>query len=199
MIGFFLKHLLNMAAALLVVACQQPEEYKPNVLLPLAVGNRWEFVDSLVTDTGVAVQGRALPVQSFRTDSLGTWWSFMLAFEPFGGEWMQRNDTLFGFTTTRDGIVLALRYIPPKGEDTVYFPTPVDDDVPTMSSVVAIPGKYATAVGQFSNCALYRVRNVNSYSLVQTVLCPGIGPVAQDLYVGNTHRKLRLTSYTLVP
>lgn len=179
--------------------CPEPEcgplEFR-DAFFPMAVGNSWTFTDSLFTDSGTAVGGYVRSVLSYQTDTSGTtWWEFTLPPEPYYGFFTQRNDTVFQEIGTSSGQWLpVLRYIPPPGPDTVYFTTPIDDDVPTETSVVPIAGLYSTPAGSFADCASYRTTS-RDLGVVHTVICAGIGPVSHDL---GPHRKIRLTSYSLI-
>lgn len=210
--------LISGLVAVLLAGCTQAEgesrcpesecgpfEFR-DAFFPMAVGNTWTFVDSLFTDSGVTVQGYTRSISSRQTDSSGTtWWHFLLPPQPFFGPFMQRNDTVFQIIMTRSGAELsALRFIPPPRPDTTFFTTPIDDDVPTQTSVVPIPGSYSTSAGEFQDCASYHLAGTSDYEAVHTLICAGVGPVSHDLYdsgspgIPASHRKLRLVSYTLI-
>lgn len=169
-----------------------------DAFFPLAVGNSWTFSDSVWTDSGVTVQGFTRSVHAYQADSSGeTWWHFMLPPAPYFGPFMQRNDTVFQEISTSSGrFVNVLRYVPPldPAADSVVFTSPIDDDVPTETVMRPLAGRYSTPAGEFTGCASYRTPSLD-FGTVHTVICAGVGPVSHDL---GTHRKMRLTSYSLI-
>jgi len=135
-------------------------------------------------------------ISDFRTDTLGTWWTFHNIRYTGSSEFMVRNDSVYNLQHNSVTWVASLEYVPPPSTDTAVFTSLFGGDASVQKSVFSITHDFSTPAGNFDSCASY-TSNISNMSRVE-ILRAGVGIVGLDLQViGVWHNRVRLLEYTI--
>ena len=209
-----MRKLIPLLAFLLVNGCQKENSVEPiparsRQIIPLAVGNHWTYLDSLLTTSGIFINTYTVSVDSLRIEGGTRWWKLRNTFNPSiaATEFTVRNDSVFSLQHTQSvaGLVpiLSLEYLRPMEAETSSYHALFDGDVLISKSVTRLIQPYPVGAGTFAGCLLYAYRIYPE--LYQEVLKPGIGILSCEIRADSSglfgtawQRKIKLVSYALV-
>jgi hypothetical protein len=185
-----------------------PSESK-SPIIPFVLGNKWTYVDSLYTDSGIIVDTIVVTIDSMRYENSFTLWRFSHWFNPsiYAREFAVRNDSVFSlqYADGAHGLVpvRALEYLYPNGTDTAFYYSLYDGDVSIYKATVNSTAVIVIPANVFSQSIIvvYEVAR----ELHREIVVPGIGMV--DLDISNrssisinkwwTRRRILLLHYEL--
>lgn len=154
-------------------------------LIPLAVGNRWTYVDSITTGDIIQVDTITVVVESVSVRGAYTWWKLRNAFNPSiaSREFTLRNDSIYSLQYTRSpggpAPIVSLEYVRPPSLDTVIYKSLFGGDVSLMKSAAYLRNPVTVKAGIFLGCISY------DYSIYperyHEVLVPGLGVVSCEI------------------
>ncbi len=178
-----------------------------HALIPLALGNRWTYVDSVNTGDLIQVDTVTAVVESVRTLGGYTWWQLRSVFNPSIGsrEFSVRNDSVFSLQYTKSPAGLAgrpsLEYVKPASSDTATFTSHFGGDVTITKSAKLLRQVYASRAGVFLGAITF------DYLIYperyHEVLVPGLGVISCEIvsppsvYGPGWSRSIQLLAYQL--
>lgn len=175
-----------------VLSPPEPTEFR-NSLIPFAVGNRWTYIDSLFTDSPVAVETYSMSVVGFRRENGLVWWQLSDSRIPSTViEYAVRNDSILNLQYNFQNPVESLEYIPAHAADTVQFLSMIGGDVMVSKYVYALNPGVIVPAGTFSGCIAVEMRG--GY---QEILKPRLGLIQREVWYEQAHRKIVLAGYEL--
>ena len=181
-----------------VIPIPEPTEFR-QAFFPLAVGNTWNYTDSLFLGDSVSVETYTLSVSSFRKENEKVWWQLEKRYALWTQhiEFTERNDSLFILESNFGNPVSSLEYIPPSVSDTLVFFSLFGGDV-VLQKFVWQNGPYIVPAGTFDSCAVFFSR-VTPDGLTE-VLKPKVGIIQKDIQDSfyPFRRKTILTDYHLM-
>ena len=179
-----------------VVSEPGPPEF-PYSLIPLAVGNSWTYIDSLLSDSASSAETYTIAIESARVDSDRVWWQFRDSRIPtyYIMELTVRNDSIFSLQYNEDVPVVSLEYIPPPDVDTLHFFSLFGGDVTQEKAVYRLAGDCAVPAGTFDSCVVYYW--VDSALDFTEILKPSIGLIKRQFHNSLGEHQISLTDYTL--
>jgi hypothetical protein len=150
--------------------------------LPLAIGNRWIYLDSsFEADTLIGIRTDTVTIEDEFTDVNGHWWVWSRWQYPFGRTAMAHGDTIFSqedaYANLPPGTPLyfaSLQVTPPIGDSSRY-PVIFQGDLLTYRNAVRLNSPIVTPAGSFENGIKYS--SDLTYIHDTEVLIPGVGYV----------------------
>jgi hypothetical protein len=178
-----------------------------NPPIPFAVGNRWTYVDSFYTKTGLTVNTLTVTIVSSRKDSVGVWWRFNRSFNPsiVAVEFMCSGDSIFSlqYADAMSGLVpiRSLEYVCPLGRESTCYNATFDGDVNIDKSISYSRKPFSIAAGMFASSLV--VRYEIGGEVYRETVAPNVGMVDLEvinnspisLYQWWTRRRIQLLEY----
>ena len=177
-------------------------------IIPFAIGNKWTYVDSLYTDSGIIVDTFVTEISYMRKENSLTWWEFSHWFNPsiYAREFTVTNDSIFSlqYNEGPHGIVSikSLEYLYPINADTTFYRSLYDGDV-VINKATLYSSTIVTPAYVFSESILIFYEVAEEF--FREIVVPGIGMV--DLTIENhstisiyrwwTRRRILLLNYNL--
>lgn len=175
----------------------EPVEFR-QALIPLAVGNRWTYRDSLFSGDSISTETYTIRVSSFRYDNGKVWWQLQQQWPSSTVNLMEvtaRNDSIFSLQYNFEYPISVLEYIPPPSTDTLRFFSLFGGDV-VIEKSVWLAGEFIVPAGSFDSCAMFFSR-ITPVGFTE-VLKPRIGIIQKEIqYAGSWRRKVVLIDYEL--
>jgi hypothetical protein len=157
----------------------------PPPLLPLAVGNRWLYVDSMITSAGTATHADTVVVLGLRSAGATTWYELRSSFNPSiaASEFATSNDSIFSlqYTEAPGGMapVISLEYLPPPAAGSLVYTSVFDGDALFQKSVAALHETVTVPAGSFADCAVYEYQIYPEH--YREIVKPGLGVLSWEL------------------
>lgn len=212
----YLLPLFGFAAALAMVSCDDRDTLQPATgqppdlrfgILPLVIGNRWVYQDSLITSSSTRAITYAVSVLSVRCEGDKYWWTLQNRFNPSidAREFMASNDSVFSLqhTDSPGGLapVVSLEYIHPSEADTISYRSVFFGDAGVTKTVTLLHQEYSGPAGRFTGCLLYTYDiNPEHY---REILAPDVGVLSCEIQCDSTfmgpawRRSITLAAYEL--
>ena len=180
----------------------------PGQFFRFAVGNRWTYVDSVISEGGISVDTFTVAVESVRTEGGTNWWTLRNRFNPSiaASEFMIKNDSVYSlqYTESSHGLapIVSLEYIRPQPSDTSIYTSLFDGDVTLIKSATLLHHPYSVPAGTFSGCASYKYQIYPEH--YHEILAPGVGILSCEILVepsfdgAGWRRAMKLLDYKLV-
>lgn len=180
-----------------VTKLPEPVEFR-QAFIPLAVGNKWTYRDSLFSGDSISTETYTIRVSSFRYDNGKVWWQLQQQWPTSTMNLMEvtaRNDSIFSLQYNFDHPVSSLDYLPPPATDTLRFFSLSGGDV-VIEKSVWLAGEFIVPVGSFDSCAIFFSR-ITPDGFTE-VLKPRIGIIQKEIqYTSSLRRKVVLIDYEL--
>jgi hypothetical protein len=177
-------------------------------LAAFALGNRWIYVDTIISSSGTVVNLDTVSVIGLRTEGSKSWWRLQNTFNPSiaATQFLLSNDSVFSLQQTETpsgpGSIVSLEYISSPTSDTSFYHSIFDADVLILKAVTRLNAQFLTPAGSFDNCAVFMYEIYPEH--YREIESPGIGILSCEVHKDSTerygpgaHRKLTLVSYTL--
>jgi len=166
-------------------------------LIPMAIGNTWTYVDSLLTDSTTSVDTFTVSIMNDRIDSQHLWWEFhdSRIQGTFLIELAMRNDSVFSLQSNEDSSVISLEYIPPPETDTLRYVSIFDGKAPVEKSVFLLEGSCPVPAGTFDRCAVYSWLE-SPLGFIE-ILKPGVGMVRTQFSTSTGEHRISLLQYAI--
>jgi hypothetical protein len=176
-------------------------------IIPLVLGNRWLYFDTLITQTSVHAISYEVIVVSVRRDGNSYWWKLQNRFNPSiaSREFMAQGDSIFSLQYADSPYgwapIASLEYLPPPLAGTLEFRSTFSGDAGITKSVTRLNREHSTPAGTFNGCIVY-MYDINPEHY-QEIVVPGIGVLSCEIRADSTssgpawHRKIVLADYGL--
>ena len=162
-----------------------------NPPIPLALGNRWTYVDSLYANSGLVVDTISVLILSSRRDNVGLWWKISQPFNPSiaAVEFMASQDSIFSlqYAESPSGGLTSIRsleYLSPLGSGPIAYDAILDGDVVIRKSILRSTNTLSTKAGMFST-SLRVNYNIGGEEYKESVV-PGVGMVDLEIVNNST-------------
>ena len=176
-------------------------------LIPFALGNRWTYSDSLVSDQGLWVRTFEVSVIDSRIIEARTWWRLQNAFNPSiaATEFAEVDDSTFSlqYTESPDGLksIYSLEYILPSSTDSCNYYSLFYGDALIAKTALRLTKPYSVLAGTYSDCVLYTYKIFPEH--YREILKPGIGILRCEIRADSSvwgagwHRMITLLDYSI--